>query len=191
MLKLKKLKFLTIALAGTMIFALGGCSSAGKTSTETADNSPSVFQEMKTTDIDGNNVDSSIFKENKLTVLNVWNEGCTPCIDEIPILDQLNKEYAGKGVSIKGVIYELKAGLSDSSKKAVKDILSDANADYQQLTVSEEMAESDQFMNMAAFPTTYFVDSTGKIVDTIEGSNDYEGWKEVIDNILKKVESNE
>ncbi len=191
MLKLKKLKFLTIALAGTMIFALGGCSSAEKTSTETADNSPSVFQEMKTTDIDGNNVDSSIFKENKLTVLNVWNEGCTPCIDEIPILDQLNKEYAEKGVSIKGVIYELQAGLSDSSKKAVKDILSDAKADYQQLTVSEEMAESDQFKNMAAFPTTYFVDSTGKIVDTIEGSNDYEGWKEVIDNVLKKVESNE
>lgn len=186
-----KLKFLTIALAGTMIFALGGCSSAGKTSTETADNSPSVFQEMKTTDIDGNNVDSSIFKENKLTVLNVWNEGCTPCIDEIPILDQLNKEYAEKGVSIKGVIYELQAGLSDSSKKAVEDILSDANSEYQQLTVSEEMAESDQFKNMTSFPTTYFVDSTGKIVDTIEGSNDYEGWKEVIDNVLKKVESNE
>lgn len=44
---------------------------------------------------------------------------------------------------------------------------------------------------MTSFPTTYFVDSTGKIVDTIEGSNDYEGWKEVIDNVLKKVESNE
>lgn len=55
--------------------------------------------------LDGNKADSSLFAENKLTLVNVWNVGCTPCVQEIPILDQLNKEYEGKGVAIKGLYY--------------------------------------------------------------------------------------
>lgn len=61
---------------------------------------------MQTEDIKGNKVDSSIFSENKLTVINLWNTGCTPCITEIPELDKLNKYYADKGVSIKGLVFE-------------------------------------------------------------------------------------
>lgn len=51
---------------------------------------------MKTEDINGNKVDSSIFSKYKLTVVNVWNTGCTPCVGEIPTLDKLNKEYEKK-----------------------------------------------------------------------------------------------
>ena len=117
--------------------------------------SSTIFKDMKTTDIDGNKVDKSIFSKYKLTMVNVWNTGCSPCISEIPTLDRLNKEYREKGVSIKG------------------------------------MVEKDDTLLLQAFPTTFFIDKDGNIVDSIEGSNDYDGWKSKIDEVLKKVEANE
>ena len=38
---------------------------------------------------------------------------------------------------------------------------------------------------------TKFVDKDGNIVDSIEGSNDYDGWKAKIDEVLEKVMTNE
>lgn len=75
---------------------------------------------MQTEDIKGNKVDSSIFSENKLTVINLWNTECTPFITEIPELDKLNKYYADKGVSIKGLVFEsANPGLTKKEQAAV------------------------------------------------------------------------
>ena len=146
--------------------------------------SSTIFKDMKTTDIDGNKVDKSIFSKYKLTMVNVWNTGCSPCISEIPTLDRLNKEYREKGVSIKGMLLESGIGLTDEEKAK-------ANATYQQLTVTKDMVEKDDTLLLQAFPTTFFIDKDGNIVDSIEGSNDYDGWKAKIDEVLKKVEANE
>ena len=153
--------------------------------------SSTIFKDMKTTDIDGNKVDKSIFSKYKLTMVNVWNTGCSPCISEIPTLDRLNKEYREKGVSIKGMLLESGIGLTDEEKATAKEILSKANATYQQLTVTNDMVEKDDTLLLQAFPTTFFIDKDGNIVDSIEGSNDYDGWKAKIDEVLKKVEANE
>ena len=152
--------------------------------------SSTIFKDMKTTDIDGNKVDKSIFSKYKLTVVNVWNTGCTPCVGEIPTLDKLNKEYEKKGVSIKGLLLESGVGLNDEEKKTVEDILKKAKSTYQQLTVSEDMLQ-DKTLILQSFPTTFFVDKDGNIVDSIEGSNDYDGWKAKIDEVLEKVMTNE
>ena len=128
--------------------------------------SSTIFKDMKTTDIDGNKV-------------------------EIPTLDRLNKEYREKGVSIKGMLLESGIGLTDEEKATAKEILSKANATYQQLTVTKDMVEKDDTLLLQAFPTTFFIDKDGNIVDSIEGSNDYDGWKAKIDEVLKKVEANE
>ena len=146
---------------------------------------------MQTKDINGNKVDNSIFLENKLTLVNVWNTGCTPCIDEIPILDKINKEYEKKGVSIKGLLLESGVGLTEKEKSTVEGILSKSKSSYQQFTMSKNMLEDTTFKNLSAFPTTFFIDKDGNIVDQIDGSNDYEGWKSRIESVLKKVDTNE
>lgn len=147
-----------------------------------------IFEKMDTEDLDGNKVDSSLFAENKLTLVNVWNVGCTPCVQEIPILDQLNKEYEGKGVAIKGLYYELAAGLAEESRSDVESVLKDAGASYQQLLVSEDMFADDMMQNLMTFPTTYFVDSNGKIVKAVMGSNDYDTWKKLIEDTLAEMQ---
>ena len=184
-------KLTVVALTMVAIASLAvGCTSSNEGSTNTANSNSKLFKEMKTEDINGNKVDSSIFSKYKLTVVNVWNTGCTPCVDEIPTLDKLNKEYEKKGVSIKGLLLESGVGLNDEEKKTVEDILKKAKSTYQQLTVSEDMLQ-DKTLILQSFPTTFFVDKDGNIVDSIEGSNDYDGWKAKIDEVLEKVMTNE
>ena len=184
-------KLTVVALTMVAIASLAvGCTSSKEGSTNTANSNSKLFKEMKTEDINGNKVDSSIFSKYKLTVVNVWNTGCTPCVDEIPTLDKLNKEYEKKGVSLKGLLLESGVGLNDEEKKTVEDILMKAKSTYQQMTVSEDMLQ-DKTLILQAFPTTFFVDKDGNIVDSIEGSNDYDGWKAKIDEVLEKVMTNE
>ena len=184
-------KLTVVALTMVAIASLAvGCTSSKEGSTNTANSNSKLFKEMKTEDINGNKVDSSIFSKYRISVINVWNTGCTPCVDEIPTLDKLNKEYEKKGVSIKGLLLESGVGLNDEEKKTVEDILKKAKSTYQQLTVSEDMLQ-DKTLILQSFPTTFFVDKDGNIVDSIEGSNDYDGWKAKIDEVLEKVMTNE
>lgn len=182
-LRIKKGKVvLAVAL---LALILTGCASNEETGPLLED-----MTTLETVDFAGNEVDSSMFKENKLTVLNLWNLGCTPCIDEIPVFEQLNNELAEKGVSIKGVYYNFGDELTEETYKEIYDVLTNANATYQQLEASESMMESKYFQNIQAFPTTLFIDSEGNVVSVKAGSNDYEGWKKIIEDVLAKVEKN-
>lgn len=205
-----KKESIAILLLTTLLFA--GCS-RNKTdidtnpsieqSTQTADNDTidednsvasseitpgETFSKLNTTDLDGNTIDSSIFANNKVTLVNAWNVGCTPCINEIPELDKINKDYADKGAAVLGLYNDLGAGLSEETKSQIKEIMDNANADYTQLTLAGTLGTDPLIVNMMVFPTTYVVDSEGNILDTIQGSNDYDGWKAVIDSYLSQMD---
>ena len=99
-MKNKTLSIATLLLTGALLFA--GCGQTGNTTgntssttagqetatteqtdstAQTASDSTAstndIFTNMDTTDIDGNKMDSSIFAKNKVTLVNVWNVGCT------------------------------------------------------------------------------------------------------------------
>lgn len=178
--KLKKVVILML-LAITTIFSMVGCTS------DVSKNESNIFKEMKATDIKGNDVDSSIFSGKKLTLINIWNTGCKPCVDEIPILDKLSKEYENNGVAIKGLLLHFG---DDSEIESAKEVLEKAKSAYQQIIPSKDMLEDKMLSDISAFPSTYFVDENGNIIDKIDGSSDYEGWKSRIEEVLKKVEAN-
>ncbi len=161
---------------------------AGSAAQEEAQNGEAIFKNMKTKDLNGEDVDSSIFAENKLTLVNVWAIWCTPCIAEIPELEQVSKNYEDKGVAIKGLLYDMEAGVNDETRAAAEEILEKAGAKYQQLTASEEMNASDLLQGLQAFPTTFIVDSEGNIIGQVEGSSDAEGWTELIEEYLQEVD---
>ena len=206
-MKNKTLSITTLLLTGALLFA--GCGQTGNTTgntssttagqetatteqtdstAQTASDSTAstndIFTNMDTTDIDGNKMDSSIFAKNKVTLVNVWNVGCTPCVNEIPDLDKINSEYKDKGAAVYGLYGDLGMGISDDEMAQIKDIMSNANASYTQLRMDGTHATNESLLNIMAYPTTYVVGSDGTILDTIEGSKDYEGWKALIDSYL-------
>lgn len=204
-MKLKTLTCAAFLLVGTISFT--GCTktanysgntttsseqASSSTKSETQKSSQSfsdstAFSNLKTTDLDGNNIDSSIFKNNKITLVNAWNIGCTPCVEETPELQKISKDYADKGVSVKGLYFNFAEDITDDEMSQIKDVLSNANATYTQLKLSKNLYKTDIMQDVMAFPTTFIVDSNGKILDKIEGSKDYDGWKKVVEKYLSKI----
>ena len=183
-------KMLTVILMAALVFMMSGCGSQKETTVVKYDKQKEkqgVFESMETTDIDGNVVNSSVFADYDLTLVNVWNTGCPPCINEIPELNQLNENMKDKNVSVKGLVYELKPGLSDRDLEAVREILESAGSSYQHLTVSEEMIDSEEIQNITAFPTTFFVNREGKVVGSVRGARDLTGWTELVEEILSEM----
>lgn len=206
---------LLLALALTLLLALAGC--GGQNTVNAADGSQNgtapvedapaaepdlpeegsfcplptenLFTAMETEDLAGSAVDSSLFGDNTLTVVNVWNVGCAPCIEEIPVLDRLNGEYASRGVAVVGLVYDGEAGLSDDARAEAEEILAEAGAGYLQIVASEAMAQSDELQGLAGYPTTFFVDTNGQILDTILGARDEVSWNNLIKSKLRDIES--
>lgn len=179
-------------IAAMVLGALGGCGKKAQPAGEISE--PKLgFAEIQTVDLEQNEVDKSIFAENDLTMINTWATWCGPCVGELPELEEVNQELIkeGKKVAVKGMIIEsegvIKPGLSDKERKAVEKILKETGVTYQQLLVSEDLANT-VLSSQAAFPTTYFVDKDGNLVgEPVTGSQDKEGWKKIIDEKLEEM----
>lgn len=153
-----------------------------------------LFANLNTVDFEGNTVTADVFKENDLTLINTWATWCGPCVGEIPELDELSRAFKeeGKKVEIKGLVIEteekgIHVGLSEEERKNVQEVLDATGASYQQLLVSEALAGS-ALGDQQGFPTSYFVDSDGKLVGApVTGSEDKDGWRKIIEERLEVV----
>lgn len=148
-----------------------------------------LFTEMETRDLDGNVADNSLFGENTLTLVNVWELDCVACIDEMPALDQLNQDYADKGVTVKGLCLNLdKApGFKDVTREEIRALMKKKDVNYQQLAFSQDMLDAPEIQDLLGFPTTYFVDAKGDIIQTELGTRDYNEWRELVDSALEEL----
>lgn len=179
-------------IAAVMLMVCAGCSK--KENSEVVPKN--LFANLETVDFEGNKVTADIFKDNDLTVINTWATWCGPCVGEIPELQEVSDELEKEGtkVAIKGLVIEdgdkgIQAGLSEDERKNVQEVLDATKATYQQLLVSEDLAAS-ALGKQAGFPTTYFVDSNGKMVgDPMTGSQDKAGWQKIIEKRLEEVQS--
>ena len=158
--------------------------------TQSANAETSVFPSFQAKDLDGNKVDSSIFSQNAVTVVNFWFNGCTPCVEELPALNKLNEELKAKGGQVIGVNTDSLDGNKEGIAEA-KSILKKQGADYTNLSLNSDSEAGKYATNIMAFPTTVLVDRNGNIVgDPIMGGiTSDEVYKKVtaaIDQILEK-----
>lgn len=192
MKKLKKL--MTIIMVTFIATTFVACKANNETS-NTKDNSTSKnvasvdsenFPKFKGTDFDGNEIDESIFKKNKVTVLNFWFNGCSACVNEMPALEKFNKTLKENGAEIVGVNVEA----ADSKKvlEEAKRILSKQGASYRNIMIEDGKEAKELIGNMIAFPTTILVDQNGKIIGSpITGNIDNEKDENKILEVVKKV----
>lgn len=129
------------------------------------------FPAFEGKDLDGQAVKSQdLFSSNKVTVVNFWFTTCKPCVGELSELDSLNKELAAKGGSVIGVNSFTLDGDEQAIKEA-KDVLDQKGVSYRNVYFDSK-SEAGKFAGeVYAYPTTYVVDKTGRIVgDPIVGS---------------------
>lgn len=186
--RMKKLS--ALCLAGMLCLGLWACSfsedssssdSSGTTKQETSENGfPVNMPEFSTTDMDGNKVTNDTFADYDLTVVNFWATYCNPCIDELPELTEWKKELPDN-VNLIGLLVDVDEKGSDQYKLAEK-IIKETGADYQHLIATEEF--DDMISNLVGVPTTFFVDSAGKIIGEPFAGADVDAYKQTVEDYL-------
>ena len=141
---------------------------------------PVNIPQFTTKDMDGNKVTNDIFAEYDLTVVNFWAAYCNPCIDELPELAEWKKELPDN-VNLIGLLVDVDEKGSEQYKLAEK-IISQTGADYQYLIATEEF--DDIISNLVGVPTTFFVDSTGKIIGEPFAGADVSAYKQTVEDYL-------
>ncbi len=147
------------------------------------------FSTFTAYDPDGNEVNGDIFTGYKLTMVNIWGTFCTPCINEMPDLAKLHKDYADKEFQIVGLVADVfSAGkIDEKDARTVKKIIDATGADYKHMLLSKDW-NNLIVKNIEGVPTTVFIDEKGNQVGkTVLGSKSYKDWVKIIDKMLEKV----
>lgn len=130
-------------------------------------------------DVNGNSVNTAdIFAKNKVTVVNMWASWCGPCVGELPELDKMNKELEKKGCGVVGFLMD---GEDPDGLEDALDILDDVGASYQNIICSESVGDE---VGLEAYPTTFFVDSNGKILGNPIVGADPDQYRKTVDKLL-------
>ena len=151
-----------------------------------SDESTGVFKGFKGKDLDGNDVDDSLFAKNKVTVVNFWFSGCKPCVAELPELNKLNETLKEMGGEVVGINTETLDDNQDGIKEAKK-ILEKQGASYRNLTFDSNSELGKYAGNIVAFPTTILVDRNGNIVGEplLGGIDEQKNY----DSLMKQIQS--
>jgi len=107
---------------------------------------------------DGKHWPLSYFKD-KVLVINFFASWCPPCIQELPDLQKLAKQFSGKVQFI---------GLAvDSPTQEVKALVEQFSLNY---PIAQASASLMQMWGASSLPTTYLVNSTGQVVWSHQGA---------------------
>ena len=151
-----------------------------------SDESTGVFKGFKGKDLDGNDVDDSLFAKNKVTVVNFWFSGCKPCIGELSKLNELNEKLKEMGGEVVGINTDTLDN-NEAGIKEAKEILKAQGASYKNLTFDSNSTVGKYAGNIMAFPTTVLVDKDGNIVGEpfMGGIDDQSNY----DQLMKQIQS--
>ena len=145
-----------------------------------------VFRDFKGKDLDGNDVDDSLFAKNKVTVVNFWFSGCKPCVGELSKLNELNETLKEMGGEVVGINTDTLDN-NEAGIKEAKEILKAQGASYKNLTFDSNSTVGKYAGNIMAFPTTVLVDKDGNIVGEpfMGGIDDQSNY----DQLMKQIQS--
>ena len=66
--------------------------------------------------------------------------------------------------------------------------MQDKGVNYR-VILPDEYLQTEFIDSMQYFPTTFFLDSEGNLVETVVGANNFESWGKLIDETLEKLEN--
>lgn len=146
------------------------------------------FPSFEGKDLDGKAVSSKkLFSGNKVTVVNFWFTTCKPCVGELKDLEALNKKLMKKGGEVVGV----NAYTLDGDKKAIADakkLLAKKGVSYKNIWFKSDSAAGKLTSGLYSFPTTYVIDSKGKVVGKpIVGSITSGEQKEELNKLIEQA----
>lgn len=199
-------KTTTLILVLIMVLSLAACgndspgnndgnvSPPPKEETSTKKFKKTPLGDFSAKDFDGNTITKDIFADYDLTMVNLWTTTCGYCIEEMPILNELRKEFQDNGKSFNIISVCMDIGntdqLKDSNFKKAKEIINKAGVSYPNL-IPDSVLLKGRLKGIQAYPESFFVDKNGNVVsEPYVGALPKNHWKVTMNNELEKLSKN-
>ena len=122
-------------------------------------NNPQPMPPFLLSDLNGQVVSTAAWR-GKVVLLNFWATWCPPCREEIPMMNVLARRFKEK-LQIIGV------SMDDSSAEELRQFVQEAKIDYPVVMGSRTL--SDEYGGVPALPTTFVINTAGRIVQKHAG----------------------
>lgn len=140
------------------------------------------FSDFSMETFDGGSFSSEDLAKARITVFNAWGPYCTNCLDEMPYLEEISREYKDRGLQIVGIqsdAFEFPEDMELARSEAA-----DVGVTYPLLIADSEYNSQVRPMLLNALPGTWIVDSNGKILDFVQGGKTKDAWIEYFEMYL-------
>ena len=179
-------KKIILLLMTIMALAVIGCGEGENTKAENSTDAATQqeeyikFPEFQSSTINGDYIDSSIFAEADVTMVNIWGTFCGPCINEMPDLAELYTELP-TGCALVGILTDV---YGEENLDLAVQIVSDTGVTYDNIIPDDSLY---QFLtaNITGVPTTLYVDSEGNILGGVVGARSKEEYKAILEELVK------
>ncbi len=115
----------------------------------------------------------------QVILLDFWASWCGPCKSSFPAMEDLNKKYAGKGLTIVAVSV-------DEKQENMQRFLNTANVSF--TVVRDARQKLVAAANIRAMPTSFLIDRSGKIRFIHSGFNRDETIRQYVKEIEQLLE---
>lgn len=109
----------------------------------------------------------------KIVVINFWFISCSPCIKEMPELNELVKKYEGKEVEFIAATFD--------SKEETNEFFKNRQFNYKQIVAARNLIT---LYKITAYPTHLILDQDGKVIFTQLGYN-----SKIIEQMTKLIDA--
>ena len=167
-----------------LVLSLAACGSKGEGEKPEPSEVSSVS--FETTDLKGNAYSSKdIFAEYDVTLVNLWGTYCGPCIREMPDLQLLDERLKEKNCAVVGIVLDVSSSKDTAMVKAAEAVIEDTGVKYLNLVYWDGLIED---FPAEFIPTSYLVDSEGKIVGGPSvGAMGADEYEKLVDEALKAI----
>lgn len=152
--------------------APGGATSAGQTF------EPAPEVQLQT--LDGQAFHLSELR-GQIVLLNFWATWCGPCRSEIPVFNEMQRDFEARGLKVVGV----SPSETNDTPELIRDFQKDFKQDYTVLLGGTDV--SAKFRNGPGFPVTIIIDREGRIRQKIVGESNRAGFEAAIKPLLDET----
>jgi thiol-disulfide isomerase/thioredoxin len=149
---------------------IAGCSK-GDTGQQLSGGAP----EFSLPSVDGSVVRMSDYA-GKVIIVDFWATWCPPCLEMIPVLSKLHKNYSDKGLVILGI------SMDNEGLEMLGTFVHEKMIPYK--IVMGDKRISNAFGGVSSIPTLYMVDRDGRLVRKLTGYHSYAQLEEQVKRYL-------
>ncbi|MHB9081405.1 MAG: TlpA disulfide reductase family protein, partial [Pirellulaceae bacterium] len=135
------------------------------------------------TDLSGQNISLAGYR-GKVLMVNIWGTWCPTCREEIPTLVKLQTQYGPQGMQLVGLNDEQTEDVAEANT-AVQKFVQENGINYPCAVGTPAIKQ--QVPNFEGFPTTLFIDRTGKVRATVVNMQEYVFFEAIVKALLEEV----